>query len=416
MALPNLGVWEIRTTGNANNGGGYNDRIPGTSVDYSQQNASQLSKADLACAAASVTVTSATNGFTAAMVGNYMRIRAGANFTVGFYEIVQFNGVGSVNLDRVPVTGIGANGVAEVGGAQIQLSAVVVAAFVALNTIYIQNGIYAAHPAVTTNTGPITIYGYNAARGDAPTGNNRPVLQMGANLFTISYDFKGKHFRLEGSDYNMMIQFATTVIIENIKITNTRSVAGNVTCFSHTASECPMTIIDCEFSGTAGSTSYGVNVNRGLTLLNSFIHNLTYGVKLNSSTNNSFANILFNIFAGIEQSAIIQTGSVDLNCINNVFANCGRSGILFGVSAFPIIVNNSFSNCVVAGLEVNSFLGKNNNFFDCGTPAISSINYPLRLCDNNTYVSPQFVTPGSNYALQRTSGLIDRAFSMRLGV
>lgn len=426
MALAALTTWEIRTTGNANNGGGFNNRIPGTSVDYSQQNASQLSKADLACAAGAVTVTSATLGFTNAMVGNLMRIRAGNNFTVGFYEIVQFNGVGSVDLDRVPVTAVGSNGVAEVGGAQIQLSAVVVSALVAGNTIYIQNGVYAAHPAVSITAGTptlaIKIYGYNAARGDSPTGNNRPVLQMGANIFTIvttAICLIGKHFRLEGSGHNIALTNSFIgITLENVKITNTAA-AGTVELITTPAQEVSVNLLDCELSGTAGATSIATDINRLFTAMNCFFHDLTYGVVIGNS-NEPFANLTFNIFARIGQSAISQGGAnaVDLNCVNNTFANCGRSGIYLINTITPFIINNSFTDCVVAGIEIPNtpYIAKNNNFFSCGVAAITHALYPLRICDNNIYVNPQFFTPGTLFSEQRTSGLIDTGFSNELGV
>ena len=417
--------WEIRATGNANNGGGFNDRIPGTSVDYSQQNASQLSIADLACAAGSVTVTSAAAGFTAAMVGNYMRIRAGANFTVGFYEIVQFNGVGSVNLDRVPVTGVGANGVAEVGGAQIQISAVVWGAFVSGNTAFVKSGTYAAHPVITigSTTALLTknIVGYDVARGDNPTGNNRPLIQMGANSITSTSfpaTFRLRNIRIEGSAPVYIGGNLIQALLENVKIINT-AVAGTVYCVQASdPTEVMLNVTDCEFLGTAGATSYGIRINGQLTAINSQFHDLTYGASLGSLAV-SQVNLLFCIFNRIGQSGLRQEGASNISAcvINNTFANCGRAGVQLN-SDYSLIMNNTFSDCVTAGIDMpsNPFMAKNNNFFGCGVPVICLALYPLRLCDNNIYVSPQFVTPGSVYALQRTSGLIDRAFSMRLGV
>ena len=427
MSLPTTANWEVRITGNANNGGGFNNRIPGTSIDYSQQNASQLSKADLACAAGSTTVTSATNGFTPQMVGNYMRIRAGANFTVGFYEIVQFNGVGSIELDRVPVTGIGANGVAEVGGAQIQISAAVVSDFIAGNTIHVKTGTYAAHPNIAlTDSGQFTvkaISGYDVVRGDAPIGNNRPLLQLGVNKISYSgvvLNLEIKNLRIESSNTKVIDPINTNfnLFLKNVKITHTAIAGGPLYCLYGSAGG-NYTILDCEFSGTAGAISYGINpFGTALTVLNSHFHDLTSGIVLAGGS--SGLNVLFCIFNRMAQSAIV--GSEMSSCIiNNTFANCGRSGfqnVIFGIIGGDLVINNTFSDCITAGMETLSdpFICRNNNFYGCGVPVLSSAFRSLRLCDNNTYVNPQFVAPGSNYALQRTSGLIDRAFSMRLGV
>src|SRR3954462_191554 len=102
MALPVASVWEIRTGGSDSNGGGWNNRTPGTSVDYSQQDSAQLTLTDLAAASTSTTLTSATGGFTAAMVGSILQIASGTNAVVGFYEITVYTSSTQVTLDRTP--------------------------------------------------------------------------------------------------------------------------------------------------------------------------------------------------------------------------------------------------------------------------------------------------------------------------
>ena len=76
--------WEIRQDGSDLNGGGYK-RTAGT-TDYSQQAAAQLALTDLACAS-NTTLTSATGGFTAAMVG----MLAGGVFDHFYFNIEQFH-------------------------------------------------------------------------------------------------------------------------------------------------------------------------------------------------------------------------------------------------------------------------------------------------------------------------------------
>jgi hypothetical protein len=119
MAFDADTVFEIRSDGNDDNGGGFYDRNPGTSVDYSQQTAAQLTLTDLAMVAFSTTLTSATGGFTAAMVGNLIHIKSGTNFTYSFFEIVGYTDTNTVTLDRTanstgsPATG----GTGSIGGA-----------------------------------------------------------------------------------------------------------------------------------------------------------------------------------------------------------------------------------------------------------------------------------------------------------
>lgn len=81
--------WELRTTGNDNNGGCFVSGGGGT--DFSQQNAAQLNFTDLASSNgtnASPQVTSASHNFVAADVGNCIHISAGTNWTTGWYYCV----------------------------------------------------------------------------------------------------------------------------------------------------------------------------------------------------------------------------------------------------------------------------------------------------------------------------------------
>lgn len=99
MALTAGTVCEIRTTGSQNAGGGFYDRNPGTSVDYSQQDSPQLTLTDLATDGAGTGLSSATGGFTAAMAGNLIQI-TGGTLTAGWYEITAYTDTNNVTIDR----------------------------------------------------------------------------------------------------------------------------------------------------------------------------------------------------------------------------------------------------------------------------------------------------------------------------
>jgi len=425
MALHQDTIWEVRTGGSNENGGGFHDRIPGTSVDYSQQNAPQLALIDLVGSAASVTVTSVVGGFTAAMVGNVMRIRAGTNFTVGFYEIVARNSANSVDLDRIPCTGAGSVGLSKTGGGQINCD-LIDTVVVPGNTVYIENGNYAAHPTVTfsgayTKTLPLTIWGYNGARNTRPTGLNRPLIALAGNVFNVNTNIKIRNVSFEGTVTtagNALLKIITAsgnglVFFENCKFNHLSTGRGIIT---NTPSVNSIIAIDCEFlSATPGGIlSIGIdNIGSGqpITVLNCYFHSLSYGI---NQVGADFAQLyaLFSIFANILINGINADGTEGARVMNCVFEDIVGDGFNTGGGG-TTIVNNSFSNCVNSGINSPATIVKNNNFFGCGTPWIGGTLRPL---DNNTFVNPQFVTPGSNYALQRTSGLIDRAFSMRLGV
>jgi hypothetical protein len=116
MAIDATTIWEFRAT----NGSATNGLNPGTSVDYSDQNSSQLSLTDCATSGIGVTtLTSATGGFTAAMEGNVMYLHTGTNLTDGWYQITGYTDTNTIALDRAPDDGVGgvSAGDCEVGGA-----------------------------------------------------------------------------------------------------------------------------------------------------------------------------------------------------------------------------------------------------------------------------------------------------------
>jgi hypothetical protein len=436
MALHPDTIWEVRTGGNNENGGGFHDRVPGTSIDYTQQNAPQLDLTDLACAGAGVTtITSVVGGFTAAMVGNIIKFHAGANFLTEFFEIVTVNSGNSVTLDRTPATGVGANGHGKVGGGQINMDLIDVVV-IGGNTIYIENGNYAAHPAVTfgaTPLGPypvatpVTIWGYNTTRTSRPIGVNRPILQLGANQFTVMHgNIQIRNLAFEGTANGVISLGATNVsvpftrLFNNCKFRNLSAVAGDRCCIysaGGTIGTWPSLFIDCEFSGTTGvATPIGIQTTlsgRSLAVFNCYFHDLAYGMQLLAGSNSSLT-ISFSIFANILLDGISFLDGIGQRVINCTFDSIGGNGYRnAGDGTASAFINNTFTNCVSAGIRSQAAVVMNNNFFGNGANWTGGTLNPV---DNNTFIAPQFVTPGSNYALQRTSGLIDRAFSMRLGV
>lgn len=112
MAIASGAIFEVRATGSDSNGGFF---VPGTSgtVDYSQQDSPQLSVTD-GVANGTTTITSATGGFTAAMVNN------GINIGGSLYQITAVGSATSITVDRTVAT---ASALAmNVGGALAMLS------------------------------------------------------------------------------------------------------------------------------------------------------------------------------------------------------------------------------------------------------------------------------------------------------
>jgi hypothetical protein len=110
MGISGNVVFEVRNGGSDTNGGGFVTGSGGT--DYSQQNSPQLSLTDAVCAA-TTTVTSATGGFTAAMVGSIIYLDNGG--TCDWYEIKTRVDTNTITIDRA---GPSASGLTlNVGGA-----------------------------------------------------------------------------------------------------------------------------------------------------------------------------------------------------------------------------------------------------------------------------------------------------------
>ena len=89
MAVNSTAIWYVQnnptaaSTGNDNNGAGWDPAISGAGTNYGLRATSPYTPTDLAASQNSSTLTSAAAGFTSAMVGNAIKIRSGSNFVAG---------------------------------------------------------------------------------------------------------------------------------------------------------------------------------------------------------------------------------------------------------------------------------------------------------------------------------------------
>lgn len=190
MALASTQVWEVRTTGDPANSGGFNSAAAGT--DRSQQDAPHV-------IIDGVTITATVNatttdldivGYTvsAADVGNTIRI-TGGTMTAGTYQIDSIPAAGRWRLDR-SAGAAGQTGTGRMGGAQSD-PALVAAVSVGLNQIWIKSGTYlitsatqnVAGGCISTPNGGQKWWGYQTTRGDFAA---LPILRAsGINTATI---------------------------------------------------------------------------------------------------------------------------------------------------------------------------------------------------------------------------------------
>jgi hypothetical protein len=302
-------------------------------IDYSQSATAIDTGTDLASVAASVTLSSAsTITFTPVMVGNMIHITTtgtGGYFTIGWYRIVSYVGATSVTVDRIAAAATdGAGGTAYIGGACKLGSSTtsmndddLIEAMVPGNTMYIKAGTYSLGAAIANSengTYPLPFYfiGYNATRGDNPTGANRPVI----NTTTLA---------INSSNYNQ---------IKNLIVYG----AVNGTVWTTSIS----TLVDnCKFyNAYAGSGKTAISLTNGNRMTNSEAYandaGSNFGIAVNMDTSGS---ILFGNYIHDSATCVsISSGSAVL--INNIIANCSTVGAKTSTNAKDIqyFIGNTF--------------------------------------------------------------------------
>lgn len=347
MALSGTTVFEIRATATANNvnGGGFNVALGGT--DYTLQDAAQLAITDLTSVLASTTITSATGGFTSVMVGNLIHITSGTNFTAGWYEIVTYTDGNNVVIDRACTTGSnGSVGVAKVGGAMSLNSTLDDDLFelgLAGMIYYIKAGTYTLGENVAASvsgsaSNPIKIIGYNATRGDNPTGSNRPLINMSAMSFGTQSNWDMYNIRATGTAAGVLTTNAGSKFV-NCSVLNKSTTAGRVG-FNYGSDS---VAIDCE------AVSYlGLGIDLGQLAFGCYVHHCANGIDLPNGTNPTTVNS--NIISSCRTTAISNlTAQTGLGIITNntLYGSEDKYGI--GMNLPTGVTDKTFMNNIVYG-------------------------------------------------------------------
>lgn len=410
MAISAGAVWEMRASGTANSSGGF---VPGGGgTDYSQQDSPQYTGTDLASTngtTAPSTVTSATHSFTAADVGNTLRITAGTSWTTGIYQIVSVS-AGAATLDRA--VGSAATltaGTYFVGGAfNASIGTVLSAIIQPGNKVYV-TGTHVAVPTTNFNTVsgtsalPIVFEGYQTTRGDSPTGANRPSITFltttGSWTFANGYRVSNMQFtgKPNGGVINMTGSNATIV---NCKVVhNNLSVVNN---YAINLSGTGASAINCEaisIKGQAisiGATSTSVH--------NCYIHDSDIGIDL------TVASVAVTITNNIIEScttAAIRAGSPATSLIqNNTLYGSERktgTGILNTTAWAGLKLFNNLVYGFATGIQLvdttSIRFGEGNMLYNNTT---DTVNWTLSPTDT-TGINPAFVSTGQIFGSSATS-------------
>jgi hypothetical protein len=408
MAITASAVWEVRSTATAGNTNGGFFKTGATGTDFSQQNAAQYALTGITTGGAGATFLTASAA--ADMVGNGCYIVSGTNFTVGWYEITSVSAGVSVTVDRACCTGVGSNGVINIGGALSLASTLdddVFEAFIGGNTVYVKNGTYTIGESISvasassTATAPVNFIGYNSTRGDDPRGSTRPTFACGANTFTL-----GQYWIIRG------IQVTTTAAAGFVLGTGSTAYFCKCTNSSTTTARnafngsSEYALIGCEAVSLNGTAIISALGNK---IVGCHVHDSDIGFQ--TSTGTGRLDITNCIFEAIRTAAIdIALTSTSLH-IQGCTIYGGETplgiGVRMGGSVANVTLNNNIIyGCVTGishtGLDLKSNNGVYNCFFNNTTNAT---NYTLDSTDLT--VNPTFTGASQlSGATATTSGSI----------
>lgn len=410
MALPSGMVWEISSTGGSvYNGAGFTDLNPGTSVDYSQQDAAQLTAGDYATSGAGIAVlTSATGGFTAAMEGNVICLRSGSNFVTGHYQIVTYTNNNTVTLDRSPTpSGAGSGGIGNVGGRKMKFWDAWLGELNDGHIIWVkgsgtltQTEDVDATAVAGTQHIRISIIGFNTTRGDAPTGTNRPLVACGGYSFTFGAYWDIENLRVTGTGLSVL-NVTTDCQVRNVYAYNSSGTAGRE---AFDANGVDSQFIDCEGVSTNGS-AFLIDAD-GMAIW-CYAHDSADGFQSNGSQVN-YHHCIADTCTGYGFGVYSGGG-----CINCTAYNCDR-GFTGGTSRGGFwIYNCIIDSCATYGIVAFTPVDYNidyNNYSSNGTDVTGVAKGP-----NATADAPAFTNAaGGDF----TTGVAvqDNGLGIRLGI
>lgn len=347
MAIASTCVWEVRTTGSNTNGGGY---VPGGGgVDYSQQVAAQYALTGVTGVALSDTVASASAS--SDMVGNIACIVSGTNFTAGFYEIISVVAGVSITFDRAVIgASNGTGGVINIGGifkfGGNPHDDNFCEAVAGGNIVWIKSGTYTIPSNVnvtgtfSTSTNPSFFIGYDATRGDDPTGSNRPLLMVAS--FALGQYQYAYNLSFQGT-VSAPCSIGTGGRIKNCKVYNSTS-TGNRTALSLGTDAIA---IGCEAISLNG---VAISLNTTSKAIGCYCHDSNIGFAVASTR----VNISDCITHATRTAGINNTTSSTSNVFKNItmhgFAipRANTYGLLIG--ATPVNVHTM--SCIITGQAI----------------------------------------------------------------
>lgn len=377
MAITSSTNWEVQTGGAATNGGGYDGTISGAGTDYSQQTTAQLALTDIA-ANGTTTLTSATGGFTSAMIGNLIYLTGGsAPLAAVRRQITAYTDTNTITVDATVATSTGVTG--NVGGAVADLRNLCNSGdVVAGNWIFVKAGTYSATALAEftlagTGVFPIFIVGYDTTRTIYNHDASRPLFTTATNSTVL---FRGNT--------------SSAVTWRNINFSNTAGTKAS--CFSNQNAASANNFLYCSWDGftSAGPSS--------------------------SSSSGQFAiTPYYCSFLNCTTAGMIRGSSSSLFSYSCYFYNC-TTGMSHSSTGGPILAQNSiFNSCTTAILSSRTVTAGPSvevtacSFYNCGTVFRSNGNSGIVPVDwrfiNN-------IAWGGDYGIRFDNAVGDRAINV----
>lgn len=367
MALAAASVWEVRTTGNDSNGGGFVAGQSGT--DWSQFDSPQYALTGIASAGSGNTILSASAA--ADMVGNIAQVISGTNFNTGFFQILSVSvGVSitfSTNAASQSIcTGVGASGVINIGGALLTVSKAQSGA-IRSNKIWIKAGTYSLAGNVTFSVGgnfdgtdPATrIIGYNTSRGDINPylSATRPVLQIASSTGISALTLSGASVFAENLDIDCNSLATTTALTlsgSNCFAINCKM--RNYGTAGIAASNSQGGLFKNEITGGLSGATAGINATNNVCAMGNYIHDTAGGHGIATGAGATGASLVRNVIANIAGASAdgINTNSSGF-ALGNTIYKAGRHGIFDANNAVNsmILLNNILHSNGGFGTKIN---------------------------------------------------------------
>jgi len=332
-AISATAEWDINANAapvSATYGGGF--YVSG-GTDYSQQAAPELELTDVATNT-STTLTSATGGFTSAMVGNGLYLDDDGEW----YEVASYVSTNEITVDRA-TNDTGANRTIAIGGAVPLVDAVIEEAQPGMTFHVKSDGTYTFGADVFTSldgdvTARVTVSGYDTTHGDlADTwgSSDRPVLDTQGWQFTVDDYWRVEHLTITGTD-TYLFNVGLSCVVTDVRCINTSTTANRA---GAVVGGVASAWTGCEFVSPAGD---GCLVsNNAPIFLGCYFHDSATGCDVANS---------YALFIGCMFDTCTTGASVTNTKVTERFVNCTIFNCVTGVGNGTTVKGNQIVNCI----------------------------------------------------------------------